>query len=338
MGPYFQYLAFAMEPRPDRHHAVFTPLAPHWSSWSKKTNVAYPVFVNPRCTDRTSSKRKLLLAVIGKEVTLRVLEEEDGLGEKEVDSLIKENFAKTKVCNGDYEYDLCKLQELRGSTSECPARSWRASDREKCYAFKSVHYVLVAEPTDFEEAQQRCKDMGGRLAEPSVEQFKDDLHFLASIIPPDGAWIGLRPGPQWKFLSSSQDVPERLTRDLWFTKPSISGSCRGSYVDPRGTLHNVGSRLCNDETAFVCQLDETTQPELCKGNITPVLSEALWNATAEGCASSGGCIGGIRSTATVGNELPNSRATSSVICDFGPPKPFSELMCCSRDELQGVCE
>eukprot|EP00803_Ostreobium_quekettii_P005380 evm.model.scf_1018EXC.1 EVM.evm.TU.scf_1018EXC.1 scf_1018EXC:5720-9440(-) len=182
-----------MEPRPERHHAVFTPVIPHWSSWGKKTNVAYPVFVNPRCTEGTSSERKQLLAVIGKEVTLRVLEEEDGLGEKQVERMINDNIAKTGKCNEDYKYDHCKLQELRGPMSECPARSWNASDAKNCYEFKGVHYVMVAEPTSFDEARQQCKDMGGRLAEPSVDQVKDELHFLASIVPPDGAWIGLRP-------------------------------------------------------------------------------------------------------------------------------------------------
>eukprot|EP00803_Ostreobium_quekettii_P005381 evm.model.scf_1018EXC.2 EVM.evm.TU.scf_1018EXC.2 scf_1018EXC:28708-29854(-) len=98
-----------MEPEPDSR-AVFTPLGPQWGSRGKKTNVAYPVFVKPRCADGTSSERKLLLAVIGKEVTLRVLQVEDGLGEEQVETMINENLGKTRVCNEVYRYDSCKLQ------------------------------------------------------------------------------------------------------------------------------------------------------------------------------------------------------------------------------------
>eukprot|EP00803_Ostreobium_quekettii_P011641 evm.model.scf_1151.2 EVM.evm.TU.scf_1151.2 scf_1151:46051-48697(+) len=253
MPGYFQFLAFAMEFDTDRN-ATFTPLVTDYRSLSKRTDVAYPVFVKPK---------KRLLGVIAKAVPLGDLKE-DGLGEEQVENLINENLGRVRVCNEVYEYDNCKLQEMRGPMSECPARSWKAPDGETCYAFRGVRYVLVAEPTGFEEARQRCKDMGGRLAEPKVEEIKDDLHFFASIAPPDGVWIGLKPDDQWRFLSSSQAVPDRLEYHLWFRKPPITGNCRGAYADPRGTHGNVGSRLCNDETAFLCQFDETAQPEACQ--------------------------------------------------------------------------
>eukprot|EP00803_Ostreobium_quekettii_P011640 evm.model.scf_1151.1 EVM.evm.TU.scf_1151.1 scf_1151:14516-17224(+) len=204
MPGYFQFLAFAMEDDTDRG-AIFTPLATDYRALSKRTNAVYPVFVKPKCANGTSSEWKRLLCVITKEVTLADLQE-DGLGEKQVENMINENLGRLRVCNEVYVYDNCKLQDMRGPMSECPARSWNVSDAEKCYAFKGVRYVLVAEPTGFEEARQRCKDMSGRLAEPSTDQFKDDLHFLASIVPPDGAWIGLKPGEQWEFMSSSRTV------------------------------------------------------------------------------------------------------------------------------------
>eukprot|EP00803_Ostreobium_quekettii_P000007 evm.model.scf_348EXC.4 EVM.evm.TU.scf_348EXC.4 scf_348EXC:69701-71369(-) len=206
-----------MEPEKDRR-AIFTPLVPHWGSWGNKTNVAYPVFVNPRCADGKSCGRKLLLGVIGKEVTLRELKEEDGLGQTQVENMINENLAKARVCNEAYRYDQYKLQEMRGPMSECPARLWSASDAKKCYAFKGVRYALVPETASFEEARQRCNDMGGRLAEPSVDQVKEDLHFLASIVPPDGAWIGLRPGDPWEFLDSSKTVGAHLKPALQYFK------------------------------------------------------------------------------------------------------------------------
>eukprot|EP00803_Ostreobium_quekettii_P000822 evm.model.scf_2522.1 EVM.evm.TU.scf_2522.1 scf_2522:2291-3532(-) len=121
----------------------------------------------------------------------------------QVRNMINRNLARVRACNQGYRYGNCKLQEMRGPLSECPARSWRPSGETKCYAYGGRRYVLETQPAGFEAAQRRCKDMGGRLADPSVDQFNEDLHFLASIAPPDGAWVGLKPGSPWTFLETS---------------------------------------------------------------------------------------------------------------------------------------
>ncbi|CAD7698690.1 unnamed protein product [Ostreobium quekettii] len=330
MPGYFQFLAFAMEPETARS-AIFTPTRSDFRTLTRRTNVVYPVFVNPRCANGTSSESKRLYAVIAKEVALRELKE-DGLGEQQVEIMVDENLRRVRACNGAYKYDTCKLQEMRGPLSECPTRLWHPSGAEKCFAYRGMHYILETAPTDFMRAQQRCKDMGGWLAEPNVDQVNDDLHFLASIVPPDGAWIGLQPGNPWKFLSSSLVVPDGLTAHLWFQEPPIIGSCRGGYVDPRGTHRNVWSRICSHKTAFVCQFKEAAQLTACQENVAVVLPEELWNTTAEGCAFSGGCIGGIE------KKSVNTATSQSVFCDFGDPKSYKDLYCCSKDELQDVCE
>ena len=96
---------------------------------------------------------------------------------------------------------------LRGSEGECPNRFWPPAQNRTCYGFENKRYVLEARPADFETARRECEAMGGALVELSAEGGSEEQRFLASIVPPDGAWIGLQPGSAgWTWIGTDRKV------------------------------------------------------------------------------------------------------------------------------------
>eukprot|EP00803_Ostreobium_quekettii_P010902 evm.model.scf_276.2 EVM.evm.TU.scf_276.2 scf_276:4684-11230(-) len=214
MEGYFQYLALAVE----RHlgganePVLFSPLYEDASGLGIMTTVSQPIFVNPRCAERNSTVGRLLLGIVAKDITLDSLLEA-GLTQQMVETMIRESLGSFRRCNEDYKYAHCKMQTIRGAATECPHRLWNASmaETDMCYRFKGRHYLLRAEPKGFLSAAQSCTAIGGRLVELSDEGEGegDQQHFLASIVPPDGAWIGLRPSAEsagWQWVGSMRQV------------------------------------------------------------------------------------------------------------------------------------
>ncbi|CAD7695074.1 unnamed protein product, partial [Ostreobium quekettii] len=111
MAAYFQYLAFSMESHAEQANApaIFSPLIIDFISIRDATTVVHPVFVQAKCANGTLSRRKVLLGVAGRVVTLRMLEE-DGLKESQVKAMIDENLAEVRACNDGYKYSNCTMQ------------------------------------------------------------------------------------------------------------------------------------------------------------------------------------------------------------------------------------
>eukprot|EP00803_Ostreobium_quekettii_P006338 evm.model.scf_3778.1 EVM.evm.TU.scf_3778.1 scf_3778:353-4879(+) len=121
---------------------------------------------------------------------------------------------------------------------------------------------------------------------------------------------------------------------LWLKEPLKDTACRGGFIDPRGTMHNVGSRRCQEMTSFICEFNEsmTQMPEACEGEITNVSPDTISSSTAEGCGLSDGCGKEERVATGVRDDV-----STDPICDPGEPKSFTELTCCSQEEYKRLC-
>ena len=99
------------------------------------------------------------------------------------------------------------VEVLRKSEGECPHRLQPPPGTRTCYHFAEKYYVLEPQTEEFQVARQQCENMGGVLVEIGPEEPEEEQHFLASIVPPDGAWIGLQPvNKQWLWISSKRKV------------------------------------------------------------------------------------------------------------------------------------
>eukprot|EP00803_Ostreobium_quekettii_P000008 evm.model.scf_348EXC.5 EVM.evm.TU.scf_348EXC.5 scf_348EXC:52372-56288(+) len=315
------------------------------------TTVAAPVFFRPSCANGAAAGEQLLAGVVGKDVTLEELAEA-GLNRAQVEAMIDGSLAEARACNEAYRYTDCKMQVLRDSASshqfraECPLRKWTSTGIERCYAFGDRHYLTMAELADFGTALERCEKLGGRLVDLGQEndgghggafdenEFRAKMHFLAAIAPPDGAWIGLQLQERtWEWLWSERQVNAAEAKLLWFVEPPKIGKCRGGYIDPRGTAHNVGSRLCQDKTTSICEFNTPLEalPPSCQEAPERVLAEELANFTAKGCLVSDTC-------SAVENVVIDDSLSTAAICDRGPELVQEEdILCCAEEDLPQEC-
>lgn len=91
-----------------------SPLYEDASGLGTVATAVYPVFVSPRCTNGTSSTKKLLLGVVGKDVLLSTFLT-SGLTEVKARNVIKDDLSHHRECNGDYNYPRCKMQVCQRS-------------------------------------------------------------------------------------------------------------------------------------------------------------------------------------------------------------------------------
>jgi len=86
-----------------------------------------------------------------------------------------------------------------------PPRTGGQSGRpEGCREFKGHHYKVVHKTRiSWEQARQRCEEMGGHLA---VLQSTDELNFVASMLGNAPAWVGCRYNHdhrKWRWVTGS---------------------------------------------------------------------------------------------------------------------------------------
>ncbi|CAD7697434.1 unnamed protein product [Ostreobium quekettii] len=210
MEAYLQYLALSMRPKDSNSDPILSPTPTDPTTGEGGLRVTFPVFAQPRCEPNgdveTAPGGARLLGVVGRDVTARMLEEE-GFSGAGVTALVNDNNKMVRRCNEDYKCDRCQLQAIRGPLSQCPRRLQSAQDVTQCYAFKNTTYVLRKEAKDFNAATEICGELGGRLVELKSEDVSGEQRFLASIAPPDGAWMGLQPvGGRWMWTGSMREI------------------------------------------------------------------------------------------------------------------------------------
>eukprot|EP00803_Ostreobium_quekettii_P008561 evm.model.scf_2226.1 EVM.evm.TU.scf_2226.1 scf_2226:15937-21372(-) len=345
MEAYFQFLGFSMEPHGyDQEPPItWSPIYLDSSGLGNMTTMVYPLFVAPKCSNGTTGNGKVLVAVIGKDVTLDMLKA-DGLNEKQTARMINDNLATVRKCSQEYNYSSCKLQSIRKTAAECPSAPPKVAETgssETCFLLKDTYYVLNKTATPFLEAAKNCADLGGRLAEfdpidlPDLEGNKTSKlvqHFLGSASPPDGAWIGLQPegtgNNKWVWIGSRKKISNPELR-LWINGPQKGLACHGGFVDPRGTLYNVGAKLCHEKTAFWCEFDAKVEdlPASCKLNVTVVDPDDVMKGTTDRCVGTETCV--------IDRSLDNhDEELDDIICDPGDPEEYPPLVCCSRTDVQ----
>eukprot|EP00803_Ostreobium_quekettii_P002620 evm.model.scf_2754.1 EVM.evm.TU.scf_2754.1 scf_2754:7416-9168(-) len=242
MEAYLQYLALSMRPKDSNSDPILSPTPTDPTTGEGGLRVTFPVFAQPRCEPNgdveTAPGGARLLGVVGRDVTARMLEEE-GFSGAGVTALVNDNNKMVRRCNEDYKCDRCQLQAIRGPLSQCPRRLQSAQDVTQCYAFKNTTYVLRKEAKDFNAATEICGELGGRLVELKSEDVSGEQRFLASIAPPDGAWMGLQPvGGRWMWTGSMREVAKAIQERLWFSEPSSNATCGACFIDPRGIRAN----------------------------------------------------------------------------------------------------
>ncbi|CAD7695492.1 unnamed protein product, partial [Ostreobium quekettii] len=233
------------------------------------TTAAMPVY-SPNTAEGVPG---LLVAVVGKDVLVSQLEQDDENFQDVFDRIIK----RTSTCRVS-ELKPCQLQVLRGEAAECPERF----DEKTCYFLADQKKFYINETTsklNFEEAQEKCIELGGHLAEIHHEA---EHRFLSGLTTRDGSWIGLRLDTStftyvWRWLQSGSEVKApfkafgneevNITDDsvkaerLWAARVKEEQDC--GAIDRRGLDRNVVDVDCDREMAYICEFEEENAPPEC---------------------------------------------------------------------------
>ena len=132
MEAYFQFLAFSMETHENDPELPFilSPIYEDAGGLGEMITVVNPVFVSPTCSNGTAATEKLLLGVLGKDVTLTELLEQHGLNREMVETMVHKNLNSARVCNQANRYGQCKMQV---GTGACGSSSiGRCNDGDDC--------------------------------------------------------------------------------------------------------------------------------------------------------------------------------------------------------------
>ena len=157
--------------------------------------------------------------------------------------------------------DKCHLQVLREEEGQCVYSLKKREDRV-CYKFKdSIYHIEDDELMSLDEALKYCHDLNGRMIAP---QDLEERRFLATLIPPDGAWINVTNGEEdgfmWKWPDGSTiEIAERknIERTCDYPLPA------GFYMDPRNYKDNFQCVQRIRSLATVCQFDSEQEPSIC---------------------------------------------------------------------------
>ncbi|CAD7697429.1 unnamed protein product [Ostreobium quekettii] len=350
LAAYFQYIAFSREQFSIEDQFLLSPLYEDASGLGTITTATCPVFISPRCANGKTSTQRLLLGVVAKDAPIAELRDKYGLNEDQIRNAIRNDLTNARRCDGNYDYGNCKMQVLRGSALECPILRRDPPLPQACYRLRNVTYMVNATRVDFQAASRRCSDAGGRLADLGMlsvegkEVFGEARHFLSTVVPPDGAWMGLQlVMRKWAWLGSNAEA-DFLQDELSLRHPGSGGSCFAGFIDPRGARNNFGGENCQEEKAFVCAFDdgEDSPPLACRGEVEVIDHAALNSATAQGCLQSEGCdeIEDIKAGQLFADKRQFDAFADGVVCrgnSRGAPKSYSELVCCSEETLEREC-
>ena len=95
------------------------------------------------------------------------------------------------------------LKILRGKDSECP----EIFDEADCYYLQKTDRYYTMEDKNllqFKAAENKCKQLGGELA--NIDS-PEEHEFLSGLASNGGMWIGLKKiDSAWKWLPSKQEV------------------------------------------------------------------------------------------------------------------------------------
>lgn len=98
------------------------------------------------------------------------------------------------------------MKILRGEKAECPERF----DTSGCYYLQKEDRYYISSQEDnegrlsFKDAEARCAELGGELAQIDSTE---EQEFLSALATNEGVWIGLkRIDSVWKWIPSKKEV------------------------------------------------------------------------------------------------------------------------------------
>ena len=159
--------------------------------------------------------------------------------------------------------DPCHLQVLREKDAQCVYPLERP-ENEKCFRFKEhIYYVEESEVMKLEEAKEHCLSLSGQMIAP---QDIEERHFLATLIPPDGAWINITVENEieWMWPNGArveQNEKKNIQRTCDYPVPP------GFFMDPREYENNIQCVQHILQKAVVCRFDAHQNPEVCGSNV-----------------------------------------------------------------------
>jgi len=300
------------------------------------TTAAMPVYA----PDTAEGVPGLLVGVVGKDVLVSQLEQDDKDFQTVFDRIIK----RTATCR-ENELQPCQLQVLRGKEAECPERF----DDKTCYFLEEVGKFYMDETVsklNFEKAREKCMELGGDLAEIHTEA---EHRFLSGLAVRDGSWIGLRLDTSsftyvWRWLKSGHEVkaPFKAFIDddlnstgdgvpaekLWAVRVKDVQDC--GTIDRRGLDHNVVDVDCDQEMAYICEFEADNAPTECLGNDT-LRVDSRYDPNVPSindCSDFEIALAG--STDVV--EATKDIESSTALCDIGRQvRTTEEVQCCCSD-------
>lgn len=152
------------------------------------------------------------------------------------------------------EASVCEMQVIRGSREECvyPLEPFESS---KCYSFMNhTYFINYTNLVPLQAAKDFCAGENGELVAPTE---RDEIKFLATIVPPDGAWVDLRLDDNNMIVSpSGEELPEDLSERIKITcNPSWD---EAFFMDARNYVDN-----------FQCSQALQFRPAICKFKSDP---------------------------------------------------------------------
>ena len=159
--------------------------------------------------------------------------------------------------------DPCHLQVLREKEAQC-VYPLKRSRKERCLKFKKhIYYVEESEVMKLEEAKEHCLSLSGQMIAPRDVK---ERRFLATLIPPDGAWINitLENEIEWMWPNGARvGLEERrnIERTCDYPVPP------GFFMDPRDYENNIQCAQRILRKAVVCRFDAHQNPEVCGSNV-----------------------------------------------------------------------
>jgi len=164
-------------------------------------------------------------------------------------------------CTYDVE-SRCALQVLRGEEFQCPYPMDEDRSQPKCYGFQDhIYFIDYANLKTMSEALQYCKEVGGELISPRETA---ERRFLATIVPPDGAWINLThngTGLLWASGEVDADVPSQIK--IQRTCEEQAWGSFGYFMDPRNFEDNIQCSQAIQIRPPVCRFDAGQVPPVC---------------------------------------------------------------------------
>jgi len=290
----------------------------------RMNTLVMPVFFQPR-----EDCPAIHYGVIGADMPVSIYEESGVDWDSPSFSLFVSNWNEDLSCRSE-EIDRCTMQVLRGPDAQCV---YPLDNREgpRCYRFGD-HYYLVndTEPGfTLRAAENFCTDNNGQLIAPREIE---ERRFLATLVPPDGAWINLTwrgsrmTWPDGMVVDHDQQIRIEMTcNNAW---------SRGFYMDPRSFDDNIQCSQNLQRRPAICRFPLDNPPDACDP-IEDVreITEDDFVQTIKTCGMEECLLNNVPSDAY--SNMPGD----SIICnnELSSRLDWNSAVCCTEDELNELC-